>query len=303
MNNISKIQNEQKQLERLAAQRELYSSAKRWYVTQVFGSVVIPVVLVTISFFALQASLFAAIFGIVFFIVDIIFIVPAIAIRKLKASKIQELFDCEVLQLIKSPLKAADDIAVEEVLSYYEAHNKIKSNVEKLRNWYPQIIDSVNIAYARLICQRTNCWWDTKLRVRYINAIKAFAVFLPLLILIIGLIVGMQIETIVLLFGGLIPFFRFANKEYSDHKSSADRMSKTMNYILKTWDNILNRCIEKEKLINESRIIQDEIYENRSKSPFILDIIYKAFRDKNEGLMNKTAAILVEEIKEANVDY
>lgn len=303
MNSISKFQNEQKQLERLAAQRELYSSAKRWYVAQVLGSVAVPVLLITISFFALQTSLFAAIFGIVFFIVDILFIVPAIAIRKLKASKIQELFDCEVLQLPKSPLKIADDIAVEEVLSYYEAHNKIRSNVEKLINWYPQIVDSVNIAYARLICQRTNCWWDAKLRGRYINAVKIAAIFVPLLILVSGLIVRIQIETIVLLFSGLMPFFRFANKEYSDHKSSADRMSKTMNYILRIWDNILNKCFEKERLLNESRIIQDEIYENRSKSPFILDFIYKAFRDKNEQLMDKTAGILIEEIKEANVDF
>jgi hypothetical protein len=89
-NNISKVQNEQKQLERLSAQRELYSSAKKLYVIQAFGSVLIPVLLVTVSFFELELSVFAAIFGIVFFTLDIIFIVPAILKRKLKASKIQE---------------------------------------------------------------------------------------------------------------------------------------------------------------------------------------------------------------------
>ena len=46
-------------------------------------------------------------------------------------------------------------------------------------------------------------------------------------------------------------------------------------------------------------MIQDEIYEHRRRSAFILDFIYKLFRKKNELLMNKTALILVEEIQQA----
>jgi hypothetical protein len=296
MSNISSIQNEQKQIERLSAQRELYSSAKRWYILQIVGSIVVPVAFVLVSMFVINVSLAAAMYGICFFIIDILIIVPMISKLKLKASKVQELFDCDVLQIPKSPLKIASDITVEEVLTYYQAHNKIKSNVEKVKDWYPCIIDNVDIEYARLICQRTNCWWDVKLRSRYISFVRGFSIIIPLLLLIVGLITSMSLETIVLLFSGLMPFFRFANKEYADQKASNDRLEKTMNYILKIWDNILYRRMDKDLLPTESRIIQDEIYEHRSKSPFILDVFYKTFRDKNEELMNKTASILVEEI-------
>jgi hypothetical protein len=297
MNNISKIQNEQKQLERLSAQRELYSSAKRWYIAQIIGGMLLPIIFVLISLLVYNIALVAAMFGIAFFIFDILIIVPTISKLKLKASKIQELFDCEVLQIPKSPLKVSSDIAVEEVLTYYEAHNKIKSNVEKVINWYPNVIDQVDIEFARLICQRTNCWWDVKLRSRYINFIRGVSIAIPLVVLVVGVIVDLRLEVIVLLFSGLMPFFRFANREYSDQKASNDRLEKTMNYILKIWDNILAKQIDKSFLTIESRNIQDEIYEHRSKSPFILDNIYNAFRDKNEMLMNKSATILVEEIK------
>jgi len=298
MNYISRIQNEQKQLERLSAQRELYSSAKKWYAWQIIGSMVIPIVFVIGSFFLYNFSVVAAIFGIGFFIFDILVIVPTISKLKLKASKIQELFDCDVLEISKSPLKISSDIAVEEVLTYYEAHCKIKSNVEKVRNWYPPIIDQVDIEYARLICQRTNCWWDVKLRNKYINFIKVVSIVIPLILLVISIAVHIPLEKIVLLFSALMPFFRFANKEYADQKASNDRLEKTMNYILKIWENILSNRIDKNSLSNESRIIQDEIYEHRSKSPFILDTIYNAFRDKNETVMNKSASILVQEIND-----
>jgi hypothetical protein len=298
MNNISSIQNEQKQIERLSAQRELYSSAKKWYILQVIGSMLIPMTFVLVSMFIFNVSLAAAMYGISFFIIDILIIAPTISKLKLKASKIQELFDCDVLQISKSPLKIASDITVEEVLTYYEAHNKIKSNVEKVRDWYPSIIDNVDIEYARLICQRTNCWWDVKLRSRYISFVRGFSIIIPLLLLITGITISMPLETMVLLFSGLMPFFRFANKEYADQKSSNDRLEKTMNYILKIWDNILLMRMNKNLLSTESRIIQDEIYEHRSKSPFILDVFYKVFRNKNEDLMNKAASILVNEIKD-----
>ena len=45
MNNIGIKQNEPKQLERLAAQRELYSSGKRIFGFQIISIVLLPVVL------------------------------------------------------------------------------------------------------------------------------------------------------------------------------------------------------------------------------------------------------------------
>ena len=303
MNNIAIIQNEQKQLERLFAQRELYTSAKRFYIVQIIGSILIPIVFAIISFFHFKVAVFAAMFGILFFITDLIFITPVISKQKGKAAKIQELFDCDVLQIPKSALKISSDIAVEEVLTYYEAHNKVRSNVEKVKDWYPTEISILDIEFARLICQRINCWWDVKLRIRYMNMLRVLSVTIPLIILVVGVIIQMHIDDIVLMASSLMPFFKFANKEYSDHKIANDRLQITHSYISTLWNNILKNCFEREKLSSESRMIQDEIYEHRRRSAFILDFIYKLFRKKNELLMNKTASVLVQEIQECQIRY
>lgn len=49
-----------------------------------------------------------------------------------------------------------------------------------------------------------------------------------------------------------------------------------------------------ELLTSNSRRLQDEIFEHRSKSPLILDLYYGLFR-KDEALMNRSSEILVDE--------
>src|SRR5688572_12150491 len=129
MNQIAVEQNSQKQLERLAAQRELYSSEKKWHGFQIILTVIIPVILAALSFILMDFAVIAAIFGVASFLIDISVVEPIISKRKTKAAKIQELFDCDILQLPKSPLKTADDITVEEVLLHYNAYIKIATNV------------------------------------------------------------------------------------------------------------------------------------------------------------------------------
>lgn len=303
MNSIPTTQNEQRQLERLSAQRELYSSAKRVYLVQVIGNVVIPIALAIISFFEIKVAIITALFGTVFFVIDVILIAPNISKKKSKAAKIQELFDCDVLKIPKSPLKSADDISVEEVLTHYEAHSKVQSNVEKVRDWYAIEVGSINIALARLICQRANCWWDKKMRNDYVNTLRGVSIFLPLILIVVGAILNMHFVSLVLVLSGLLPLFRFANKEFSDHMSATDRLNKTLNYIDKIWSRILDNSYDKSKLDTDARMIQDEIYEHRTRSPLILDKLYWYFRPKSEAMMINTAAIFVQQIKDSNADF
>jgi hypothetical protein len=303
MNSIPTDQNEQRQLERLSAQRELYSAAKRTYTIQILGNVFIPIVLAVVAFFQIKIALVTAIFGTVFFVIDLSFITPSISKKKLKAAKIQELFDCDVLKITKSPLKSADDITVEEVLTYYEAHSKIQSNVEKVKDWYATEVGSINIELARLICQRANCWWDKKMRSEYIETLRTISIFIPLLLIVFGAITNMHLKDVVLIISGLLPLFRFANKEYSDHKSATDRLDKTLGYIDKIWSRVLDHSYDRKNFNSDARMIQDEIFEHRTKSPLILDKLYWYFRPKSETMMVNTAAIFVKQIKDSQADF
>jgi SMODS-associating 4TM effector domain len=295
MNSIASKQNEQKQLEKLAAQREIYSSAKRLYILQICLTVLIPIILFIISSVWSNVLIYSALFGVVVFIIDGIMLQPVIKALKIKAAKIQELFDCEVLEIETSPLKVVNDIAVEEVLLNYNAHKKIKTNIEKIRDWYPTNIENLPISIARIICQRANCWWDSKLRIRYSTFLKYFGIVVFFALFIYAFISKVDLMTFTLYLSGLIPFFQFCNKEYIEHREAALRLNELVKYSQDIWDYVLENPEDYYKMKLNSRRLQDEIYEHRCKSPLILDKFYNLFRDQNEILMNRTSEILIEE--------
>ena len=295
MNQIPNLQNSQKQLERLAAQRELYSSAKNWYSLQLILTVFIPILLAGIAIYISVFAQYSALYGIIVFLFDIAIIDDLINRKRIKAAKIQELFDCDVLEIPKSPLKTVDDITVEEVLIYYKAHLKIKSNVEKIRDWYSPTVGQLTIKTARLVCQRANCWWDSKLRDRYANALKLACVIIFVSLLIISYFANLKLIEVTLIASTLIPYFQFSIRQYHKQIEASDRLNKLVGFSLQIWNEALKSNCNEELMLVNSRRLQDEIFDHRSKSPLILDSFYNFFRNKDEELMNRASEILIEE--------
>jgi hypothetical protein len=296
-NDILTEQNKPTELARLAAQRELYSSAKRIFAIQALLTVIIPVVLACIAIIFNQWAAYIALYGVVIFAADLLALEPVIKKRKIKAAKIQELFDCSVFRLSYSPLKTVNDIGVEEVLQSYEAHQKIKSNIEKIKNWYPQAIGQVELPVARIICQRSSCWWDKKLRDAYCNKIKYIVVSIIAIIVIGCFLEKTGTVQLILILASLVPFFQFAIKQYNDNVDMNCRLEQLSNHINNVWSNILTGSVSDEQLEIESRRIQDGLYDNRTLSPLIFDFFYKKSRSKNEMTMNKAAQILVDQFE------
>src|SRR5579863_908695 len=238
-NDILTRQNKPEELERLAAQRELYSSAKRIFAWQAVLTVVIPVILACFGIIFEKWAPYIAWYGLVVFAVDSLAIDPVIKKRKTKAAKIQELFDCSVLQLSYSELKTVKDITVEDVLGYYEAHQKIETNIEKIKDWYPAAIAQVGLPVARIICQRSSCWWDKTLRDNYCLRIKYLIIFIIVCVFTGCLIAKTGTVQLVLVLSALVPFFQFAIKQYNDNVDMNCRLEQLSYYIDKVWDDLL----------------------------------------------------------------
>ncbi len=300
MNQIPIEQNSQKQLERLAAQRELYSSGKKWYVAQIVLTVVIPVISAMTSIYLTELAIFSAIFGVCVFVFDISIIDPEINKKKIKAAKIQELFDCDVLKIPKSPLKIVDDVTVEEVLIYYNAHIKIRENVEKIKDWYSPSVGQLSIKTARILCQRTNCWWDANLRRRFSVFLKYSSIVLFLIVLLLGYLANLTLINFTLIASTLIPFFQFCIKQYNENNEAANRLKELIAYSVQIWNEALINSCDEQTMTTNSRRLQDAIFEHRIKNPLILNVFYKLFRDKDEELMNGTSEILIQEAVDNN---
>lgn len=301
MNSIAIKQNELKQLERLSAQRELYSSAKKYHGFQISFVVFLPIIL---SFVTIQYSnlvQFAAAYGVIIALVDLLFFDEKIKSKKGKAAKIQELFDCDVLQIEVSPLKTIDEITIEEILIHYDAHKKIATNVEKIRNWYPQSVSDVPISMARVICQRANCTWDTKLRESYIEILRAFSILILAGVIIYSLFKDLKFIDFVLLGSTLLPFFQFCIKQNLEQKDAIKRLTELFKYSNDLWVAIINKSKSNEQLTEASRRLQDEIFEHRSKTPLILDFFYNRVRTKDEGVLIRTTDSLINELREKGI--
>jgi len=301
-NDILTRQNKQEELERLAAQRELYSAAKRIFAVQAIATVVVPVILACFAIAFETWAPYIAWYGVAIFSIDLLAIDPQIKKLKTKAARIQELFDCSVLQLSYSELKTVKEITVEDVLRYYKAHQKIATNIEKIKDWYPEPIGQVGLPVARIICQRSSCWWDKKLREEYCQRIKYV-----IIVIVFGIISGCLFAKtgtvqLVLILSALVPFFQFAIKQYNDNVDMNCRLEQLSNYIEQVWRDILKGTVNDPELKNESRRIQDGIYDNRTLSPLIFDFFYKKSRTGNELTMNQAAQKLVDQYNEAVAD-
>ena len=204
-----------------------------------------------------------------------------------------------MLELSRSPFKTVEDVTVEEVLTHYNAHRKIESNIEKIKNWYNANLSALDISAARLICQRINYSWECGLRVSYGNLLKIINVLLPIVVFLIALLSNLKLDQTVLIGGGLLPLFRFLTKQYQENKEASERLTKLNNYFNKLWERLLKGEVDKVEMEEAARRIQDEIYDNRIKSPLIPDRFYRHYRPKDESLMTKTADKLLSELTES----
>lgn len=299
MNNIVKRQNEERQLQRLCAQREMYSSAKKYFYVQLLLNIVIPIILSFTAMGYIEIRPIAAAYGILAVLVNILILERIIKAKREKAAKIQELFDSDVLGLSQSPFKTVTDVTVDEIIENYNAHSKLKSNVEKLINWYPVIVDRLPLHIARLVCQRANCYWDKNLRFKFLGVILGLGIGVTITLLIIGLSLGISFESFILIGMIMLPLFQFCIKQFIENRDSMHRLKELIKYSDGTWQDAISGKSVAE-VTEYSRRLQDEIFTCRSKNPLIPDFVYWFFRNKDEEILNKTAEALTKEYLEKN---
>ena len=155
-------QNEKRQLQRLAAQRQLYSTAKRIFGWQMFFSGLLTVILAFFVVFDPSLKTLAVSWGIFITLIDFFWLTPLQNSLKDSAAKIQEMFDCDVLELPWNDLKAdthpdPDPELIKEQSEKYEK-NLLKG--ARLENWYDHLeISDLLLNVERIAWQISNFWW------------------------------------------------------------------------------------------------------------------------------------------------
>jgi len=294
-NDIAKKQNAQQQLERLAAQRYLYSNAKSIMLVQLTLDLLTPLVLAVIVAFIPSFDTYAAFIGVSVGVLDLI-LESSESSHKRQAAEIQEIFDCDVLDLECRELQVRRRPIVEIIMEAARAYKRADPTYSHLKDWYPPIVENLPLYLARLVCQRVNCWWDADQRRRYAGAVVIILALLCAVVLAIGFVNGLTVGKLFLaVIFPLLPTFIWAYREIKGQTEAANEKDELRKYAEDVWNDALNERISLEEVEKKSRNLQDEIYYNRRSNPFILDWFYRRLRRKNEEFMNRGAEDLVNE--------
>ncbi len=295
-NIISQDQNTAKQLERLAAQRYLYSRAKRLLTGQLFLDLVSPIML------AMIVALFPN-FGIYAALIAFIILVSDFSLESLQSSKreqaagVQELFDCELLDLQCHDLIARNIPDTIEIMEAAEKYKRSDPTYQALKDWYSPEVDALPLYLARLVCQRSNCLWDVQLRQKYLQWVGAVFFILCVIVITVALIRGLTVGNFLLVVvAPLLPAIGWIIRELRGQNEAIRRKDTLKRYAEELWTDALKKYAAVEEIERKSRALQDQIYSNRCSNPLILDAFYKRLLPKDEAKMNRSAKELADEV-------
>ncbi len=298
MNEIPKLQNEDRALQLLAAQRQLYARAKRLMGWQLMLAGPVTALIVVLSIYEPSLRAHAVAWGVTFFVLDVSWLGPAQRRLRESAARVQERFDCDVLSLRWDTTKVGNPEPNESVYEQAHLYQAWASTMPPLRGWYPESVQRLPLPLARIVCQRTNCWWDAKQRRSYAAVMAGWLLSSALAVVWIGVVAELAFPDLMLFVVlPLLPTIRLAHQQWEEHRSAADRLDRLREQAERVWRIAVNNPSD-PNLEQEARTLQGEIFDGRKRNPPVFDFIFKWLRDRQEAQMNTGAEHLVHEAEQ-----
>lgn len=295
---IPDIQNAPEQLERLAAQRQLYSKAKRVFATGAIASFAAAIVWLPLATVFPTLRAWAALYGIAIAILDIAILEPWQKRSQKAAADIQECFDCDVLQIPQNRFKGCDVLDLETVAEMAACHRHRDKEFLKLRDWYPRSVGSLPLPLARLVCQRTNVRWDARLRLVYSGWILGVIALICVASIAFGILAHLTVEQwAVRIAAPLLPVIVWGAREWRRQRETAKDADRIRALVESMWGRLLAREVDEAESVRESRALQDEIYDRRRRGPLVFDFVYGRLQPKYEDQAQLAADALIREAR------
>jgi len=298
MKMINETQNEQRQLELLAAQRQLYSEAKKIHVLNMILAVPVSVAVFMLAAFLPDFQTYAAYWGIAMTFAEFLLFNRFEDAFRLRAANIQEDFDCHVLQMDWNAVACGHSRPPqEEIVKYADKYKNKEPDFASLKNWYPVRADLLPIHFGRIICQRTNVTWEAKNRQRYALGIAVLLALVTGLALGVGLGQQMNLQSFfVSVIAPLLPAYVWGVRHYRLNREAAANMDRLRDLIDDLWQADFLKKQSAAKLMETARNLQDEIYDHRRSTPSVFDRLYRKFQRGDNDDMNNIANRMIDEL-------
>lgn len=297
LNDIPDRQRLPEYVDKIAASSQAYGIVKAISALQSIFAISAAILGPLVAFLYPDATGWAALYATVVLLVDVIFLEPAIKQNQELGAKIQESFDTDLFQLPWNSHRCHSR-PDPEVINNLAAKFRRKENTDRLMDWYPPAAGEVPLEYGRLVCQRANMRWDAALRRFYCGVFVGLLLIMAIGAGAVALLMKWEASHIVIsLVLPLLPAALKLVRESRKHRDSAAVSDRTKTILESIWSRGLSEKVSSKQFLEESRRLQDELYDRRKNSPTVSQCLYLWLRDDFERDMRFGAEQMVKDAK------
>ncbi|MGO8105350.1 S-4TM family putative pore-forming effector [Rhizobium leguminosarum] len=214
-----------------------------------------------------------------------------------KNAKIGEEFDTYVLNIPWNDFVVGRRVSPEYIDKASKSYAK-RSSDEKLKSWYPPEFSSIPEHIGRLLCQRTNLWYDAELRRQYAYILMAFAFVIVTIGLFVAWFNSLTFPELVIAFMvPATPLLLWCLREIFRQLDTATSQDTTRQSTETLWIKAADSTFDVAKSEAIARQCQDAIYARRGGSSLVFPGVYSWLRPRFEKKMNSVAGTLLEQYK------
>lgn len=296
-NGIIELQAKPEMVRLIWARDKTYQAAKRTQGWFVFWTAAVPVIgaLTSVLWPGLKPVL--ALISLLLLLLDVGLIDRLQKERLKRGAKLQEEFDTRAFGLPWNRFVAGDKVLPEDVTEAVSAPMPAKRQKE-IETWYEASVSRVPLAYGRLVCQRTNISYDSRLRRRYGNGLFSVALVLAILVLIAGVLLDPKFTDAILGLAMVAPMLSWALREHRKQLDTCISLQNLQSEFKTVWTKALEGASDEELKVG-SRQLQDAIYQHRASAPLVFDWVYYRMRSKNEREAHAAAEEFIKQAEEA----
>jgi hypothetical protein len=296
MNDIESRQLAPRMLNLLRARTLIYRRAKHYQAAGLLISLGFPLLALAAAVLFTSWKPVIAFAALVFSFLEVLLFDRWHKAQLKTAAKLQEDFDCTVLQMDWNMFLVGSRVDPEEVFA--DACKTLSDKDEqRLRNWYPLAVKDLPLHLARLVCQRTNIWYDSTLRKRYRVLLLTVTSLLMAFVGLTALAFDFSMVSFVLAtLAPMTPVAIWALRECNRQTSTCELLDRLNEEIKKLWERSRQGATP-EEISLRSRELQDAIYNHRVSSPLIFEFVYTLLRQRLEERMNAGAEYWVNELR------
>ncbi len=261
-------------------------------------TLLLPIVSLSASAFAPGAKAYIAAAALFFGVCEVIFLDRWHKGLMKTAAKLQEDFDCDVLEMRRNEFLEGACVDPEEV--YDLSAKKFGPEGEQLLDWYPVAVGNVPMHIGRILCQRENLLYDGNVRKTYSRLLRIGLLLLVAGFAVYSIAAGLKVESFLLtVLAPATPVLNWTLREFFRQRDTVETLERLKSESQKLWKKAVEGMPANEAA-ERSRELQDAIYNHRVASPLVFDFLYRFRRDGLEAQMNAGAHHLVAEFHKKN---